>query len=96
MINWNDFQYKNGGKEAKAFEQMSYFLFCNELEIKNGIFGYKNQIGIETDPVEKNGKYYGFQSKYFTNSIKENKDKIINSIKKAKEKNDELNVIYIY
>ena len=103
MISWNDFQYKNDGKETKAFEQMSYFLFCNELKIKNGIFRYKNQIGIETDPVEKNGKYfkkngkyYGFQSKYYTKSIKDNKDKIIASIKKAKENNCKLNVMYIY
>ena len=32
LINWNDFQYKNSGKETIAFEKMTYFLFCNELE----------------------------------------------------------------
>jgi len=53
LINWNDFQYKNSGKETIAFEKMTYFLFCNELKIKIGIFRNKNQKGIETDPVKK-------------------------------------------
>ena len=38
--------------------------------------------------IEKDGKYYGFQSKFYTNSIAENKDDIIDSIKKAKSKLD--------
>ena len=56
----------------------------------------KNQKGIETDPVKKNEKYYGFQSKYYTNSIKENKNDIIDSIKIAKQRNANLNIMYIY
>ena len=96
LINWNDFQYKNSGKETIAFEKMTYFLFCNELKIKIGIFRNKNQKGIETDPVKKNEKYYGFQSKYYTNSIKENKNDIIDSIKIAKQRNANLNIMYIY
>jgi len=35
-------------------------------------------------PIEKGGKYYAFQSKYYTNSISNNKRDIIDSIKKAK------------
>ena len=98
QINWNDFQYKNSGKETTSFEKMCYFLFCNELKLKKeiGIFENKKQIGIETEPVEIDNKYYGFQSKYYTNSIEKNKNDIIASIKKAKNRNSTLNVIYIY
>lgn len=48
-------------QETWAFEQMSYLLFCAEFNNRVGLFRYKNQTGIETEPIEKDGKYYGFQ-----------------------------------
>lgn len=95
-MNWKIFGIKYDKRETWAFEQMSYLLFCSEFINKIGLFRYKNQTGIETEPIEKNGKYYGFQSKYYTTSIAENKADIIDSIKKAKSKNKQLEEVHFY
>ena len=96
MINWKIFEAKYENREQWAFEQMSYFLFCNEMNNNIGAFRYKNQTGIETEPIEKEGVFYGFQSKYYTTSISQNKKEIIDALKKAKIKNKKLNIIYFY
>ena len=91
MVNWKAFEAKYDNREQWAFENMSYFLFCSEMEYHNGIFRYFNQTGIETEPIEKDGKYFGFQAKY-----SKNKQAIIDSIKKAKNKNSNLTNIYVF
>jgi len=95
-MNWNIFNLKYDNRETWAFEQMSYLLFCAEFDSKIGLFRYKNQTGIETEPIEKNGTFYGFQAKYYTSSISDKKGDIIDSIKKAKSKNSHLNELYLY
>ncbi|HOD62126.1 MAG TPA: ATP-binding protein [Bacilli bacterium] len=95
-MNWKVFGIKYDKREPGAFEQMCYLLFCAEFNNRVGLFRYKNQTGIETEPIEKDGKYYGFQSKFYTNSIAENKDDIIDSIKKAKSKNKQLDELLLY
>ena len=95
-MNWNKFAVKYNNQETSAFEKMSYLLFCAEFNNRVGIFRYKNQVGIETEPFEKDGKYYGFQSKFYTTPISNNKDDIINSINKAKLKNKQLDELYLY
>ena len=95
-MNWNIFCLKYDKREPWAFEQLSYLLFCAEFDNRIGLFRYKNQQGIETEPIEKDGKFYGFQSKYYTTSLAKNKKDIIDSIQKAKSKNKQLNVLYLY
>lgn len=95
-MSWKIFSAKYDKRETWAFEQMSYLLFCAEFDNRIGIFRYKNQTGIETEPIEKDGKYYGFQSKYYTTLIADNKDDIIDSIKKAKSKNIQLDELLLY
>lgn len=95
-MNWKIFGVKYDKRETWAFEQMSYLLFCAEFNNRIGLFRYKNQTGIETEPIEKDGKFYGFQSKYYTTLIADNKDDIIDSIKKAKSKNKQLDQLYLY
>jgi len=95
-MNWNIFNLKYDKREQWAFEQMSYLLFCAEFDNRIGLFRYKNQAGLETEPIEKDGLWYGFQAKYYTTKIAEKKDDIIDSIQKAKTKNNLLNVIYLY
>ena len=95
-MDWKIFEVKYEGKETSKFEELAYKLFCSEFECETGIFRYHNQTGIETEPINKNGKNYGFQAKYYTTSISSNKTDIINSIKKAKSKNPALNIIYLY
>ena len=95
-MNWNVFAVKYDKREQWAFENMSYFLFCAEMDCRIGLFGFKNQVGIEKEPIEKNGVFYGFQAKYYTTPISQNKNDIIDSIRKAKNKNPQLNIIYLY
>ncbi|MCH2231895.1 MAG: ATP-binding protein [Crocinitomicaceae bacterium] len=95
-MNWKTFGLKYDERETWAFEQLSYLLFCAELNNRVGLFRYKNQTGIETEPIEKEGKYFGFQAKYYTTLISDNKADIIDSIKKAKSKNSQLNEIFFY
>lgn len=95
-MNWNIFRLKYDKREVWAFEQMSYLLFCAEHNNRIGLFRYKNQTGIETEPLYKDGKILGFQSKYYTTSISVNKSDIIDSINKAKAKNENLNELYFY
>jgi hypothetical protein len=95
-MNWKIFGIKYENRETWAFEQMAYLLFCAEFNNRVGLFRYKNQTGIETELIEKDEKYYGFQSKFYTNSIAANKDDIIDSIKKAKSKNKLLDELFLY
>ena len=92
-MDWKIFEVKFEGKETSKFEELAYKLFCSEFECIIGIFRYQNQTGIETEPINKNGKNYGFQAKYYTTSISSNKADIIDSIEKAKRKNPELDVV---
>lgn len=95
IINWDTFKIKHQDSH-KAFESLSYKLFCKKYNIQDGIARYKNQTGIETEPVSINGKSIGFQAKYFDYKISEKE--IIESIQKAKNKNPQLSkiVLYIY
>lgn len=93
-LNWKIFGVKYDKQEQWAFEQLSYLLFCAEFEKRIGIFRYKNQIGLETELIEKDGRHYGFQAKYFSSSI--NKDDITASIQKAKRENPHLDEVYLY
>lgn len=96
MMNWKSFEFKNDGRESRAFEQLSYLLFCAELGNRVGLFRYKNQAGIETEPVEKDGVCAGFQAKYYTTPLSKNKQDMLDAIRKAKEKNPGLNTLYLY
>lgn len=96
MINWNTFNEKFNNREQWAFEQMSYFLFCAELKNYIGAFRYKNQPGIETEPIEKDGQLYAFQAKFYTGQLSQKKADIIDSINKVKSKESEPNIIFLY
>ena len=65
-IDWDLFKAKFNGRETSKFEQMAYLLFASETGNPNGIFRYKNHPGIETEPVDFNGKSSGFQAKFLT------------------------------
>lgn len=92
-IDWNAFKTKNENYR-NAFEQLCYILFCREHNIHTGIFRYKNQVGIETEPILINKELIGWQAKFFEHRI--DKAQITESIKKAKEKNPKLEKIFLY
>lgn len=95
-LNWNIFRSKFHLRERAAFESLAYMLFCYEHGIKVGIFRFKNQTGIETEPILYQEKLTGFQAKYYETKLSSNKDDIIDSLRKAKSKNPNLQKILLY
>ena len=95
-INWGIFKAKFNGKEQKSFEWLSYLLFCSQFNIDMGIFRYKNQAGIETEPIEFEDEFIGFQAKYYETKISANKRDIKKSIRISKRENENLNKIIFY
>ncbi|MFP9114758.1 AVAST type 4 anti-phage nuclease Avs4 [Flavobacterium sp. RHBU_3] len=95
-INWNSFKAKFNNRESWAFESLSYHLFCHEFELPLGIFRFKNQTGIETEPIKSENRVIGFQSKYYTTPLSKNKGDVLSSISKAKQKNPTITEIYLY
>lgn len=92
-IDWNKFRLNPNCQTA--FEELCYYLFCRKFKLYNGITTYHNQPGIESEPVKlENGKYYGFQSKFFDNTI--DGKQIEKSITNAVNTYDNLDVILIY
>ncbi|WP_347902135.1 NACHT domain-containing protein [Bacillus thuringiensis] len=92
QIDWNKLGLKGESKQ-KSFEDLCMYLFCRELKAPK-ISAYQNHPGIETDPVEVNGKKYGFQSKFFDSKF--DWEQIKKSIEKAIDNYPELDKIYLY
>ena len=92
-LDWNEFKVKNQDYH-KVFEELTYHLFCRKYDCVDGIHSYKNQAGIETDPIQHNGDYIGFQTKWFDNTI--NYKSLELAIEKAKKKNPNLTKIIFY
>lgn len=95
-INWNNFKSKFNGKERGSFELLAYMLFCYEHGIPTGITRFKNQTGIETEPIDHNGRKKSFQAKYFDTKLSSNKKAVIDSITKAKRENPQLDLVILY
>jgi len=95
-INWNNFKAKFNGKEQSSFEWLCYLLFCKEFNKPLGIFRYKNQAGIETNPIESNGHVIGWQAKFYDTRLSEHKEDFIASINTAKNRHPEISKIIFY
>lgn len=95
-LNWSIFLEKFSGKEQKAFESLSYELFCLEHDRPFGIHSYQNQTGIESDPIKINKEYIGFQAKFLDVNPSDRKAELIAAFKKAKQKNEELSLVFFY
>ena len=68
-VNWKAFEYKYSDNPQKAFENLTYYLFCHEFNQNSGIFRYFNQPHIETNPIQVGEKFIGFQAKYYSDSV---------------------------
>lgn len=91
---WKSFEYKNCDREQKAFEDLARALFRRELGVSGGLFQRMSHKGNETCVVEIDGKIIGFQAKFFEKEI--NADKIIHSMREAKDENPQQTHYYIY
>lgn len=67
-IDWNKFGV-TGASKQDSFEELCLHLFCRKHKLSEGVSGDFNQAGLETEPVKVGKKTYGFQSKYFDDSV---------------------------
>ncbi|EOC0122894.1 AVAST type 4 anti-phage nuclease Avs4 [Cronobacter sakazakii] len=93
---WDIFKAKFSTNPQDAFEWMCYLLFCNEFRVKTGIFRYKNQSAIETNPVSSNGVNVGWQAKFYETALSTHKKELLETITKAKRDYPDLNKIIFY
>ena len=70
--NWGIFKAKSSENPQYNFEWFCYLLFCKEYNKPFGIFRYKNQSAIETEPLEIGTEVIGFQSKFYDGTISSN------------------------
>lgn len=94
--NWHNFRTKFNDNPQKYFEWFCYLLFCHEFKTPAGIFRYKNQSGIETNPITNNGEVIGWQAKFYDTKLSDNKADLIGMIAKSKRDYSDLTKIIFY
>ena len=82
--NWDIFRAKFSENPQSNFEWFCYLLFCKEFDKPFGIFRFKNQAAIETNPIEKGEEVIGWQAKFYDTSLSIHKNDLVNTIEKAK------------
>jgi hypothetical protein len=82
--NWDIFKAKFSENPQENFEWFCYLLFCNEHDMTKGIFRYKNQSAIETEPIQKDNKVIGWQAKFYDVSLSQKNKEIIKTLEKVK------------
>jgi len=94
--NWNIFKAKFNENPQSNFEWFCYLLFCKEFKQDKGIFRYKNQSAIETEPITVGTEIIGWQAKFYDTSLSSHKDDILKTIKKAKRDYPNITKIIFY
>ncbi len=94
--NWDIFKAKFSNNKQSNFEWLCYLLFCREFNKPKGIMRYKNQAGIETEPITVEGRKIGWQAKFCETRLSENKKSFKDSIDKTKEKHPDIDKIIFY
>lgn len=75
--NWDNFKSKFNDNPTYYFEYFCYLLFCLEYDKPQGIFRYKNQTGIEWNPIKVGGKTIVAQCKFYDTLLSSHKNEII-------------------
>ena len=83
-LNWDIFRAKFNENPHSNFEWFCYLLFCREYKQGNGIFRYKNQSAIETNPVEIGNEVIGWQAKFYETPLSNHKNEVLETLEKAK------------
>ncbi|QTA82765.1 p-loop domain-containing protein [Desulfonema limicola] len=94
--NWDIFKVKFSENPQSNFEWFCYLLFCKEFNKPYGIFRYKNQSAIETNPVKTGNDEIGWQAKFYDTPLSSHKTDLLNTIKKAKRDYPNLTKLVIY
>lgn len=94
--NWGIFKAKFSENPQNNFEWFCYLLFCKEFNKPVGIFRYKNQSAIETNPIGKEGEIIGWQAKFYDTALSNHKNDLISTIQKAKKDYSNISRILLY
>lgn len=94
--NWDIFSSKFSTEKEAVFEWFAYLLFCREFDLSKGWFGYKNQSGIEKNPITHNGEVIGFQAKFYSTSLSDHKKDFIDMLERSKRDYEDISKILIY
>ncbi len=96
--NWNKFKAKFSENPQDNFEWFCYILFCKEFQQENGIFRFKNQSGMETNPVKVGDDYISWEAKFYTteDKLSSNKEELKKKIDISQSKNSEVTKLYFY
>lgn len=94
--NWNIFKAKFNDNPQNNFEWFCYSLFCREFNKTTGIFRYKNQSAIETDPVQEKEEIIGWQAKFYGTSLANHKTELINVLEKTKSDYANITKLILY
>jgi hypothetical protein len=94
--NWKIFEAKFSDNPQENFQWLCYLLFCLEYNKPNGIIGFINQAAIENEPIKAENDFIGFQAKYYSVSLTERKDELIETLEKTKKYYPKLTKLLIY
>ena len=94
--NWDLFATKFSNNKEMVFEWFTYLLFCREFQLPKGWFGFKNQSGIEKNPIKYKNEVIGFQAKFYSTSLVDHKDDFLQMLVKANRDYPSLTKILIY
>ena len=76
--------------------QFAYLLFCREFNLPKGWLGFKNQSGIEKNPITYDGEVIGFQAKFYSTSLSAHEDDFLQMLEKTNRDYPSLTKILIY
>ncbi|WKA54790.1 AVAST type 4 anti-phage nuclease Avs4 [Planococcus shixiaomingii] len=93
---WNIFKAKFSENPQNNFEWLCYLLFCEEFGKEFGVFRYKNQSGIETNPVSIGKEIIGWQAKFYETTLSDHKSDLISTLIKSKRDYIDLSKIIFY
>ncbi len=93
--NWNIFRAKFDNPQD-SFEWLCYSLFCREFKKSYGIFRYKNQSAVETDPINKNGEVIGWQAKFYDTALGAHVPELMKTLETAKRDYPDITKIIVY
>jgi len=82
--NWHTFKANFSENPQSNFEWFCYLLFCKEFKQDKGVFRYKNQSAIETNPVETGDEVIGWQAKFYETSLSKHKKEILETLERAR------------
>jgi hypothetical protein len=93
---WDKFKAKFSENPQDEFEWFCYLLFCEEFDKPLGIFRYKNQSGIETNPIIKDDEVIGWQAKFYETKLSSHKKDLIETLRRSKRDYPDITKVIFY